>query len=284
MKTCPHCGGQIRPSVIRCVHCGTPLAGEPAGAPADVTIQTASVATGVPSPATDLPGAGAVGAPPTPRPAPDPWVTPAVRADAQTKLPPVTPPRRPEATRATSRRTDLVLTGAAVLAVAGSVAAYSALPLPWVRAELTTTSERSGVTVVADMIFRGSDSVAGTVGLGVAVTLLALGILWFWYSLDRGLTMPTFAHPLLALLAAVIGAVVLAFCRLGYLFWDDAIVTRAREAGMTKEAMRQLLDSRPAPDIAIEQLTGAYRFGTGVLLALVAGVVAWWSQRRRGWS
>ena len=294
MRTCPHCGGQIRPSVIRCVHCGTALAGQGAGAltdtapaadktgPADGAVEAAATSTGTVAAVPGELGARTVGTSAVPGPVSDPWVTPAVRADAQTRFSPAVPTRRAEIARTTRRRTDGALVLAAVLAVAGAIAAYSALPLPWVRAELTTTGDGSDVTVVADMTFRGSDSVAGTLGLGVAVALLALGLLWFWYALDRGMNLPTFAHPLLALLGAALGAVVLAFSRLGYLFWDEAFVARAREAGMAKEAMRELLDARPAPTIAVEQLSGVYRFGAAVLLALAAGVVAWWSQRRRG--
>lgn len=280
MRTCPHCGGQIRPSVIRCVHCGTSLDAGEATTPLDAGIGTADRTGGHPAPGSALASARTAEAPPTPRSVPDPWVTPPPRSDAQASLALTMRSGAGHAVPTKRWRADAALTGAAVLAAAAAVTAYSSLPLPWVRAELATRSDAPGV--VADMTFRGSDAFAATVGSAIAVALLVLGLVWFWYALDRGMSLPVLGHPLLALLAVAVGVAVLAFSRLGYFFWDDAFVAHAREAGMTKAAMRDLLGSAPTPTIAVEPLGGVYRFGTALLLALGAGLVAWWSQRQRG--
>jgi hypothetical protein len=167
---------------------------------------------------------------------------------------------------------------ASVVALAGAVVAYSSASLPWIRTRLSTHDD----VPIARLTFRGSDTFAGPAALGVAAVLLVLGLVWFWYALDRGAGLPKLAHPALALLASAIGAITLIATRLPLNLWDEAFVSRAREAGMTRAAMRTFLGSRPAPRIAVEQLTGPYRFGIAVLLAVVAGTVAWWSQRRRG--
>lgn len=264
--------------MIRCVHCGASLVTEPAavtaGAPAEPAVLDAPPQGPVAAPQADAPG------PPTR----DPWVTPSTRSGDRdpVQIPP--PSRAPDAPRPAGWRADGVLILGAVIAVAGAVAAYSSLALPWVQARLTTIGDRLEPETVADLTFRSSDAFAGTVVIGVAAALLTLGLQWFWYGLDRGARLPAHAHPLLALLAAAAGVVVLVLGRLGHLVWDVAFVTHAREAGMTKGAMRELLAARPAPDISIELRGGVYRFAVAVTLALIAGIVAWWSQGRRSWS
>jgi hypothetical protein len=286
MKVCPRCGSQIRPSVIRCVHCGTSLTGEQEPLATDASLGWTAV-----PPSSDPPGSedrpsGAEAPAPEPAqpslgPAVDPWVTPATRADGS--APAVLATRRPvEVPRSTPRRVDGVLMIAGVLALGGAVVGYSSLAMPWVHARLLSVEDRGPARLVADLTFQGSGSLGGSVGLAVAVTLLALGLLWFWYALDRGVGLPTFAHPLIALLAAATGGVVLALSRIGYFFWDDAFVSRSRDAGLSREGMRRLLESRPAPVIEVDQLGGTYRFGLALALALIAATVAWWSQRRRG--
>ncbi len=252
--------------MIRCVHCGTSLREGP-----DIT---PAVPSAIGSPADALDGARAVDARPAPVPPPaDPWAIPAFQGS-----------RRPatEHTRAKRavRHLDLALSVAGIAAVGAAIVAYSSLSMPWVDGQIVTMGDR-GARVVADLVFQGSDVMRGRVVLGVAAVLLVLGALWFWYSLDLGATLPAFAHPLIALLAAATAGAVLGFSRLGSLFWGDAFVARAREAGLSKDAMRELLDARPAPLVEVEQLGGSYRFGVAAALALAAAGLAWWSQRRR---
>ena len=289
MKECPHCGGQIRPSVIRCTHCGGSVRDDPRGPGAARAPSTAAGPRGASAAsATDV-GGSAVASPTTatrPAPAPtrppaDPWATPAVRANAHA-APTFEPTPVLRARAEGVRRVDLPLLLASVLAAAAGALAYTSLALPWVNAQMTTEGARSNPKLVAAMTFRGSDSFAGRVGLGIAVALGALGILWLWYALDRGVDLPVIAHPALGLVAGLVAGLVVVFAQMGYFFWDDAFITYARRAGMSSEAMRDLLDAQPSPTIAVEQLDGVLRFASAAGLAFAAGVVAWWSQRRRG--
>ena len=286
MKVCPRCGSQIRPSVIKCVHCGTSLTGEQEPLAKDASLGWAAALPSPDPPGSEDPSAETEAPAPEPvrpplGPAFDPWVTPAARTDGSAPMVLATP-RPVEVSRSTTRRVDSVLMIAGVLALGGAVVAYSSLAMPWVHARLLAPEERGPARMVADLTFQGSGSLGGSVGLAVAATLFALGLLWFWYALDRGVNLPTFAHPLIALLAAATGGVVLALSRIGYFFWDDAFVSRSRDVGLSREGMHTLLESRPAPVIEVEQLGGTYRFGLALALALIAATVAWWSQRRRG--
>lgn len=288
MKTCPHCGGEVRSSVIKCVHCGTSLSGEPepaavtvVGAPAPVQVHTPAPVASGPASASERPRPGPV--PSTSVFAPgggDKWVTPSVRADRHggpssgdlSELP------VPVALR---RRADRHLLVGGLLGLAAAVVTYTSLPLAWVTVSITTVDDRLRPHVVAELTFRGSDAFAGKIGLGIAAALAVLGLVWFWYGLDRGATLPRFASPWYVVLAAAVGSIVVAFAQFGFFFWDDAFVAHAREAGMTRKAMRTLLDAHPAPIVEVQQLSGVVRFAAGTALALVAGLVALWSQRRR---
>jgi hypothetical protein len=170
---------------------------------------------------------------------------------------------------------------AGLLGLGAAAIVYSSLALPWVRAQVIVVTETSDRKVMADLVFRGSDSFAGKLGLGIAVAFAVMGLLWFWYGLDRGVHIPVFASPSLGMLVAVVGGIVAVFARMGYFFWDDAFVEYARKAGMSKEAMRSLLDQRPTPLLEVQALTGSSRFTIGIGLAALAALIAWWSQRRR---
>jgi hypothetical protein len=169
---------------------------------------------------------------------------------------------------------------AGLLGLGAAAITYSSLALPWVRAQVIVVTETDR-KVMADLVFRGSDSLAGKLGLGIAVAFAVMGLLWFWYGLDRGVHVPVFASPGLGMLVAAVGGVVTVFARMGYFFWDDAFVEHARKARMSDEAMRSLLDQRPAPLRETQGLTGSNRFTLGIALAAVAALIAWWSQRRR---
>ena len=286
MKTCPHCGGEVRPSVITCVHCGTSLSGE--------TEPAAVAAVGAPAPAqvgaSEPLASGPVPASERPRPVPstsvfapaggDVWVTPSGRADRHGGPSPGDLSELP-VPFALRRRADRHLLVGGLLGLAAAVVTYTSLPLAWVTASITTVDDRLRTHVLAELTFRGSDAFAGKIGLGIAVALAVLGLVWFWYGLDRGATLPRLASPWYAALAAAVGSIVVAFAQFGFFFWDDAFVAHAREAGMTRKAMRTLLDAHPAPIVEVQQLSGVVRFGAGTALALVAGLVALWSQRRR---
>jgi hypothetical protein len=135
---------------------------------------------------------------------------------------------------------------------------------------------------IADLSLTAQDSLAARIGLGLAIAFAVWGVLWFWYSLDRGAALPSFAHPGWAALGAVAGLAVAVFARIGYLFWDNGLIQHAREAGLTREEMQDILAQRPAPTIEVEILEALARFSVVMALALAAALVAWWAVRRRG--
>jgi hypothetical protein len=288
MKTCPHCGGEIRPSVVKCVHCGRMLKepAEPAGVGAPTAPPTVAGAVTSPTASGTL-----VRPPPSPSSgaAEEPWVTPATRADTEaspwTPPPPaiIHAPGQPPIAHSRTRGVDVPLMVSGLLLLVSAAVTYISLSTPWVQVRLLTDPEGAlAPKEMADLSLTAQDSLAGRIGLGLAVAFAAWGLLWFWYSLDRGATLPSFAHPGWATLGAVAGLAVAMFARVGYLFWDDGLVQHARQAGLTRAEMQEILAQRPAPTIEVEVLEALYRFSVVMALALAAGLVAWWAVRRRG--
>ena len=295
MRSCPHCGGEIKASVIRCVHCGTSLleGAEPATVPTGSAVGTDEAAGPGLEPARVHPPGFMPGRPtapppsvfdpPKPRASGDPWITPSVRADGYTPLPMLTE-AVPLPVLERPRRLDTFLMAAGLLAIAASVAAFSAVSLPWVTGRVSEIGQRSSARLVAELTFRASDSLASELALGVGAVMTLLGLLWFWYATDAGTRLPAIAHPTLAVAAGVLAAATLGASRFGSFFWGDAFVAHAREVGLTKDAMRTILEGHTAPLIELERLSGVQRFSAAAALAVIAGLVAWWSQRRRGFA
>jgi hypothetical protein len=288
MKTCPHCGGEIRPSVVKCVHCGRMLKepAEPTGVGAPAAPPT--IAGAVTSPTTS----GTIVRPPPSRAsgaAQEPWVTPATRADSEaspwTPPPPaiVHAPGQPQIARGRTRGVDVAPMVSGALLLVSAAVTYISLSMPWVQVRLLTDPEGAlAPKEIADLSLTAQDSLAARIGLGLAIAFAVWGVLWFWYSLDRGAALPSFAHPGWAALGAVAGLAVAVFARIGYLFWDNGLIQHAREAGLTREEMQDILAQRPAPTIEVEILEALARFSVVMALALAAALVAWWAVRRRG--
>jgi hypothetical protein len=170
-----------------------------------------------------------------------------------------------------------------LLLLVSAAVTYISLSMPWVQLRLFTNPEGALTPKeVADLSLTAHDSLAARIGLGLAIAFAAWGILWFWSSLDHGAASPSFAHPGWATLGAVAGLAVAVYARVGYLFWDNGLVQHARQAGLTREEMQDLLAQRPAPTIEIEVLEALHRFSVVMTLALAAALVAWWAVRRRG--
>jgi hypothetical protein len=216
----------------------------------------------------------------TTTPAADPWVTPSVRADGHTPL-----PMPPDTTRsigsASVRRVDHILIASGVLAIGAAVLGFSALSLPWVLGRVSSIGDRGNEHPVAEFAFRASDSFGGMVALAIAVVMTIVGLLWFWYGLDRGARLPSLAHPGIAIVAGLAGGAVMAVAKFGWVFWEGAFVSHAREAGLSRGAMQALLDDGAKRVVEIEQVSGFHRFGYAAAVALAAGLVAVWSQRQR---
>lgn len=296
MKTCPHCGGQLRPSVIKCVHCGSRLEEQPAGVPS-VSSAPASSAAAAGAPTRPVPDRTPVPPPsvfdPPKPPSPDPWVTPSERLERprQPDLAPVViapgaapasaPATVPRARARAPRRVDLALLAAGVVALASAAVALTSLSLPWVTGTLAAKGPRDKLRQIAELPFFADDALVRNAVLGLALVAGALGLLWFWYGLDRGVQLPLLAHPGLALLAGVLGWGLIGITRLGAIVWQTGFLAHAREAGLTKEAMRALLDDRSRRVMTFAAEAGTTRFAIGASLALLAGLLAWWSQRER---
>ena len=283
MKVCPHCGGQLRSSVIRCTHCGTSLIDEsteggdgitapdptggrrPVAARPAVPIATTKAQTDTEAP----PRASDVRTP-------EPWAVPGVRAPR----PPAPEPPAAHASADGTPRPNRPLMMSGVLAAAAGALAYSSLSIPWVHARISDAG--AGASFVAELTLRGSDSIAGQAGLILAIALGLLGLLWFWYGLDQNAHLPAIAHPAWVLVVGLLALGVLTFAAIGTSAWRDAFVTYADDAGLDERAMQELLAARSSAVIVVERVGGVLRFGAAASLALLAGALAWWAERRRG--
>ncbi len=206
----------------------------------------------------------------------DVWAIPTIERDTQRPEPSL----RPARTHRRRRRVDLTLMVAGGIELGSAIFAYLAIATPWVQAEISA-DERVSARVAGRLLFRGSDA-PGAMAVVVVTALMALlGVLWFWYGLDRGVHVPMFAHPALAVIAGLVGLGIASVARIGYVFWQGPLVQHARQIGASRDAMRHLLELHPPPSIAMHQMTGLLRFTIAMATALGAAIVAWWSQRGR---
>ena len=93
--------------------------------------------------------------------------------------------------------------------------------------------------------------------------------------------LPAFAHPAFGLLASAAAWAVVGASRLGAFLWEGAFVARARDAGLTKSAMRAVLEDTDARILAFERQAGVTRLMLAAGIVLAGAVAAWWSQRDR---
>lgn len=270
--------------MIRCVHCGTAL--EPETQPATAiagarrgpaTVQRPARMPGqAPAPVADpvrAPETGDVDG----RPASDAWATqPSGDGDRRSATAAEVVP----VASASARHVDGWLMGAAVLAIATGVIAVSSLSLPWIDGRLSVVGTRRTRTVV-ELTFRASDSYGGTIAIAIAGSLSVLGLLWFWYGTDRTNHVPALAHPAIAVIVGLAGWAAIGASMVGSFFWEHAFVEHAEQAGLTSEAMQAILDDRARQLVELERLAGFRRFGVAATGAVLAGVVAIWSQRPR---
>jgi hypothetical protein len=176
---------------------------------------------------------------------------------------------------------DLALLAAGALALASAAVALTSLSLPWVTATLAAKGPKDELRQIAELPFFADDAIVRNAALGLAIVLGALGLLWFWYGLDRGVQLPLLAHPGIAILAGILGWALVGVTRLGAVVWQTGFLVHARDAGLTKEAMRALLDDRQRRVVTFAAEAGTTRFAIAASIALLAGVLAWWSQRER---
>jgi hypothetical protein len=168
-----------------------------------------------------------------------------------------------------------------VMALVAGVIAYLAIERPWVDLSITQTDIDGQELLSTALSLRGKTAFVGTAGVWLAVALAAFGLVWFFYGFQRGWTMPAALNPAFGFLVATAGLISTILASTVWFVWEDAMVTRARAAGLTPEAMKELLDLQPAPLVAIQRLQGLVTFGLMMGLGFLASALAWYAYRRR---
>lgn len=277
VKACPYCDAELRDSVIRCTRCLQPLGGE--AGDDDVAVHTPP--STLVTPTTASAPAARPGSPPS-RPPSEGWTIPPSTVPSPGPLLDLGGRRALPASRRRGGRPDLVLLLASLTAAGAAYLGWTAVGSPWVELVITDTSDRLDPVPVGEIVLRGQAALIGTIGLGLAAALGALGVLWLFYGFDRASTMPWFVSPAFAIVAAVGGVAVAILASSLWLVWKDAAVHRARAVRTSPEKLRELLDLQPPPLVEIHRLDGLTTFGAMMLVGLLGACAASWSYRRRG--
>ena len=279
VKICPRCEAELKDSVIRCVRCGTTVRGEEEREAVATATPPAAFGPSAKAPAT----AGVWGGTATAA------VSTAAPTTSHVGRAPVAPGRSPIVDRAPRRALptrrawgpDPILLLAGLVAMAAGALAYLAIKEPWVHLTVTRAATDTDPALVATLSLRGKGAFVGTAGTGLAIALAALGLVWFFYGFQRGWTMPGIVNPGLGLLVTTAGLIAAVLSAMVWFVWEDAMVLRAKAAGMSMEAMKKLLDLQPAPLVQIQRLSGLLTFGGMMLLGLLASCLGWVAYRRR---
>jgi hypothetical protein len=295
VKTCPFCEAEVRDSVIRCTRCGRSLLGETEGEQGRPNGVGTAPYLGAPTVSGSTRGSR-IGFPERDpvRPAPSGvWADTATPAKATATRTPSTSTRTPASPatlgelralpsdRRNSGRPDLGLLLASVVAVGAAVLAWRAIAEPWVKLVITDTSDALEPELVGEIALRGQAALVGTIGQGLAAVIGVYGVIWFLYAFDRGSTMPWYVNPSISMVASIAGVLVVVLSAIVWFVWQDAAVGRAHAVRMSVEELRALLDLQPKPLVEIERLSGLFRFGSAMVVGLLASSTAWWAYRQR---
>lgn len=180
-----------------------------------------------------------------------------------------------------SDRPDPALLLAALAAVAAAFFAWRSLPTAWVELTITDTSVALDPQLVGRMKLTGDAAMIGTIALGLAAVIGALGIIWLAYGLRRGATIPMVVSPAFAIVASVGGIILTILSMILWFVWKDAAVQQATSVDLSVQALRDLLDLQPAPLVEITRLDGLTNFGLAMVAGLLASSMAWWAYRKR---
>jgi hypothetical protein len=170
---------------------------------------------------------------------------------------------------------------AGLAATAAGALAYLAIKEPWVHLTVTRAATDTDPALVATLSLRGRAAFVGTAGTGLAIALAVLGLVWLLYGFQRGWTMPGIVNPAIGLLVATAGLIATVLAAMVWFVWEDAMVLRAKAAGLSMQAMQRLLDLQPAPLVQIQRLSGLMTFGGMMVLGLVGSCLGWYAYRRR---
>jgi hypothetical protein len=286
VKICPSCEAELKDSVIRCVRCGRTVRedvargtdpGEPAvpDRPRARTLAASHPVWAI-GPAED--SALAMAPEPVPamtRPPAGTW-TPAPGVSA---MPDLGARRALPARRSWGPDAFLLLAG--MLAVAAGGLAYLAISEPWVHLTVTRAAENADSPLVLTMSLRGRAAFVGTAAMAISGLLAVLGLVWFLYGFQRGWTMPGLANPAFGLLVTTAGLLATGLSAMVWFVWKDAMVLKAKSAGMTMQAMKRLVEQQPSPLVQIGRLSGLMTFGGMMLLGLLASCLGWYAHQRR---
>jgi hypothetical protein len=298
VKVCPGCEAENRDSVIRCTTCGATFpAGSRNAARADAHPGAASTAVpwaqGAPhisatavetSERTTVPG-------PSRNDRSSVWSTPAATLRPPTATASALPTTHsgPDAnarralptTSRTSNRPDAALLLAALVAAAAAYMAWGAITMRWMQITIGDTQEGVARTF-GTATFRASDAMIGTLAQIVVIVIAAGAMLWFFFGLQRGWTMPWFSTPAIGIVAAVTGIAATFVSSFVWFVWRDAVFAAAERYGETASRLRRFLDDPDhRPSITLHRLAATQRFITMLAIALAASCIAWWAYRRR---
>jgi hypothetical protein len=170
---------------------------------------------------------------------------------------------------------------AGIMAAAAGAIAYLTVEHPWVHLDITRAETDHEEALITALSLRGKAAFVGTAGVWLAVALMAFGLVWFFYGFQRGWTMPGVTNPALGFLVTTAGIISTVLASMVWFVWEDAMVAHARAAGLTKEAMQELVDLQPAPLVEIERLPGLATFGLMMGLGFLASAIGWYAYRRR---
>jgi hypothetical protein len=305
VKICPECEAELRDSVIRCVRCGHSFRPPPAAGvgapPGDSRLaqaptplgRTAAVATEPrqAAPPVERPDPGNGTAADRARAAAEAWSAPAVKAPAKPVAPPpggrmsqIPDPNDRRAlpnTRRRADRPDVVLILCGLVTGTAIYLAWSAIPLRWVRIAIADGDPTSGGPI-GQTTFHATDATVGTLLHGTLIALGVMAVLWLFFGLQRGWTMPWFASPVIAILISIAALAITLLASELWVVWRQAVYAGAERYHETTAALRTFLeDPDQEPVVTIQRLSGPGRFGTFVLVALGASCVAWWAYHKR---
>jgi len=306
VKICPDCEAELRDSVIRCVRCGHSFRPPPveAGGPPPHDPRLAQAPTPVGGTAA-IATQPRTTAPPVDR-APDPangtaadraraaadaWSAPAVKAPQRpapsqpggrrSQIPDPNDHRALPNARRRSNRPDVVMILCGLITGTVVYMAWSTIPMRWVRIAIAdadpTTARTFGQTT-----FHATDATVGTLLHVILIGLGVMAVLWLFFGLQRGWTMPWFASPIIALLIALAGVAITVLASELWVVWRQAVYEAATRYHETTASLSSFLeDPDNEPVVTIQRLSGPTRFATFMLVALGASCVAWWAYHKR---
>ena len=206
--------------------------------------------------------------------------------DTWSSAPPTSPLWDPSTHRAipNSRRAfgpDMWMLWAGMAATVAGFLAFLAVKEPWAHLTITQPATDTVDALVVEVTVRGHAAFVGTAGTVLALMLAASGLLWFFYGFQRGWSIPGILNPALSILVTVAGLGVALLSSMVWFVWQDAMIARAENVGLTTREMTQLLDQQPIPIVVIERLPGLISFGGMMAFGLFASCLGWWAYRRR---